>query len=135
MELILSYLLVAGLAFWLGLKLHTVWMHIVIEEILKDLGIRDSDIKQLIDRYEQADHAELINRHDPKHTDESDDHLESIEIKIEQHGDQLYAFRLDTDQFLGQGVDRESLINRLSEKMVNVRLVISEENGADLIKQ
>lgn len=58
-----------------------------------------------------------------------------VEIKIEQHSGQLYAFRKDNDQFLGQGTDRETLLKTIAEKLTNVTLVISEADGAGHIKE
>lgn len=52
--------------------------------------------------------------------------LEQIEIKVEKHGDILYAFRKDNDQFLGQGADREALIIAMSQRLKNVKLTVVE---------
>jgi len=88
---------------------------LAFREILKDLGIKDSDIQKL--------------RESP-----ADDDLDQLEVKIEQHQGQLYAFRLDNDQFLGQGSSREELIESLKGKLNNVRVIVSEEHGAKLIQ-
>ena len=58
-----------------------------------------------------------------------------LEIKIEQHGDRMYAYRKDTGLFLAQGKTREELIAMITEKVANVTLVISEADGAGLIKE
>jgi hypothetical protein len=58
-----------------------------------------------------------------------------VEIKIESHSGQLYAFRKDNDQFLAQGVDRETLLKTIAEKLNNVTLVIAEADGAQLVKE
>jgi hypothetical protein len=88
---------------------------LAFREILKDLGIKDSDIQKL--------------RESPDNDD-----LDQLEVKIEQHQGQLYAFRLDNDQFLGQGASREELIESLKGKLNNVRVIVSEEHGAKLIQ-
>jgi len=59
----------------------------------------------------------------------------NLEIKIEQHGDLMFAYRKDTGLFLAQGKTREELINMISEKVANVTLVIAEADGAALIKE
>lgn len=64
---------------------------------------------------------------------DDDQSLPVVEIKIEQHNDTLYAFRKDNDQFLGQGSTKEALIERMGEKLRNVRLVVTPEDGAALI--
>ncbi len=61
--------------------------------------------------------------------------LDPLEITIEQHQGVLYAYRKDTQQFLGQGTDREGLIDSISKRMTNVRLIIDQEDGADLLRK
>jgi hypothetical protein len=61
--------------------------------------------------------------------------LTEMEIRIEQHAGQLYAYRVEDDQFMGQGTDRESLIKRIAEDVNDVRLIIRDENGANLLKE
>jgi hypothetical protein len=104
-----------------GSKITSVWNTMVYKELLKDLGVTDQQMKQLA-------------KDSGIEVDDDSDQLEQIEIKIEQVGDQLYAYRVDTDQFLGQGQDREALIQRLTQTMNNVRLIVSKEHGSDLIK-
>jgi hypothetical protein len=59
----------------------------------------------------------------------------NLEIKIEQHGDAMFAYRKDTGLFLAQGKTRDELIAMISEKVSNVTLVITEADGAKLIKE
>lgn len=58
-----------------------------------------------------------------------------VEVKLEQHQGQIYAFRKDTDTFLAQGADRESLIERLNQTMKPCRVLIAREDGADLLQK
>ena len=58
-----------------------------------------------------------------------------LEIKVEQHGDRMYAYRKDTGLFLAQGKTRDELIAMITDKVSNVTLVISEADGAALIKE
>jgi hypothetical protein len=58
-----------------------------------------------------------------------------LEIKIEQHGDRMYAYRKDTGLFLAQGKTRDELIAMITDKVSNVTLVIAEADGAALIKE
>ena len=59
----------------------------------------------------------------------------NLEIKVEQHGDRMYAYRKDSGLFLAQGKTRDELIAMITEKVSNVTLVISEADGAALIKE
>ena len=58
-----------------------------------------------------------------------------LEIKVEQHGEFMFAYRKDTDLFLAQGRTRDELIAMIGQKVANVTLVISEADGAKLIKE
>ena len=59
-----------------------------------------------------------------------------IHIRIEQDGTQLYAYRKDTSEFIGQGTDREALLIRLTQQFPSgARLVLTDEDGAELIKK
>ena len=68
----------------------------------------------------------------PDEQQAASDH-EVVHIKIEKQGDTLYVFRKDNDQFLGQGTTVEALIERMGEKLRNVRLVATQEDGAHFI--
>ena len=59
--------------------------------------------------------------------------LDEIEIKVEKHGEMLYAFRSDNDQFIGQGSTRDDLIAAMKSRMNNVRLTVVE--GGEYIKE
>ena len=58
-----------------------------------------------------------------------------LEIKIEQHGELMYAYRKDSGLFLAQGKTRDELIAMITDKVSNVTLVIAEADGAALIKE
>lgn len=89
--------------------------------IMKDMGITEQQLKDQMKKYgHEVD------------DDAAKDELTTIEVTLEQHQGQIYAFRKDNLAFLGQGRDRDSLIDDLKGKMNNVRLVIVE--GNDLIK-
>jgi hypothetical protein len=106
---------------FLGSKVTSIWDRIVFKDLLKDLGVTSQRL------------AQLAREHGIEPED-AESELTHIDIKIEQAGDQLYAYRVDNDQFLGQGCDREQLIARLKETMTGVRLIVSKEHGGDLVK-
>jgi len=95
-------------------------------ELLKDLGVSDAQLQKVKARIDR-------NLQDATGAPEEVE-LTPMEIKIEQHQGQLYAFRKDNDQFLGQGKNREELIEHLKKNLTNVRLIISEEDGGKLIQ-
>jgi hypothetical protein len=127
--MIIEFLIAFALGCWIGHKVSSYIMAMSFHQILKDLGVTDQQLRKLAES-SGLELAELS----PKESEENPG-LTPIEIKIEQHQGVLYAYRLDNDQFLGQGPDREQLIEHLKKNLTDVRLIIAEENGAGLITQ
>ena len=122
----IEYSLLLALAFalgwWLATRVTTTLLHMTFMEILKDLGIKEDQLR------------DLARRNGLPMPSIPDTELPTLEVRLEQHQGQIYAFRKDTDAFLGQGTDREDLVKRLTENLSNVRVIISKEDGADLIQ-
>lgn len=94
----------------------------VLSDILERAGVTPERLEQI-----NADLEKEVNS-------EEDD--SGIEIRIEQHSGVLYAYRKDTEEFIGQGTDREALLARLVDKFpTGARLIVDEANGAKLIKE
>ncbi len=115
---------VAGWA--LGSKI-TEMIHVMsFKKIMEELDISEQQLRKLAER----------NGLDLPENDKESSELEVCEIRIEQHQGQLYAYRKSDDHFLGQGTDRDTLIERLKQQFQkDIKLVITEEDGANLIKQ
>jgi hypothetical protein len=126
----MDIIIIAAIAFWLGARFRAVFDRILFREILKDLGISEQQLRNLA-RDKQA----LID--DPDNTPAApaaaapQDH---IEIRVEQHQGQLYAFRLDNDRFLAQGSSPDDLIARIAESYKNTKFTVAKDQGADLMK-
>ncbi len=54
-----------------------------------------------------------------KSEESGDTDSQRIEMKVEQHGDVLYAFRKDTDDFVCQGANFEELRANFSKRFPN----------------
>ena len=119
----LELIIVFMLGWFVGAKVTNIWNQVTFREILKDLGVTETQMKELAQK-----------NGIPVDDDSAKQELPVIEVKIEKHGDQLFAFRKDNDQFLGQGTDRDALIDRLTQNLNNVRVIIDKEDGADLLK-
>jgi hypothetical protein len=120
----IEFFLGFGLGWFIASRITTALHLTSFSKILKELGVSNQQLRKLRDTVD----LEL---------DDAVDEPETVcEIKIEQHGDQLYAYRKEDDHFLGQGTDRDSLIARISKEFSGqVRLIIREEDGAEHIKQ
>ena len=93
----------------------------IIADVLKAAGIGESDLRQAITKL-QRDSSEEAE-------------LPRVEVRIEEVDGGLYAYRIDTGEFLGQGTDQTTLIDRIKEvNKTNFILVVSQSNGADLLK-
>ena len=124
----MEYLITFVIAFWLGTKISGIWNRIVFREILKDLGVSEKQIRKLA-----ADKG--IDYTDPEDSgDTAEPKQDEITIKIEQHGKALYAFRIENDEFLGQGNSREELVEGLAKRFRNVKFTVPENMGAELLK-
>ena len=116
----IELVIVFALGWYLGSLIGQALQRMAFLKILEDLGVSREQMARLRD---QA-------------TDPKEAAAEQIcEIKLEQHSGVIYAFRKSDDKFLGQGQDREQLLERMkSEFSGEVKLIITEEDGAKLIK-
>ena len=58
-----------------------------------------------------------------------------VDVKLEQVGTAIYAYRKSDDQFLAQGTDAASLIERLNQNLTPCRVVVAQEDGAELLQK
>ena len=96
------------------------------KRLLQDLGIKERDLR----RFAEQQGITL-----PETPQDAAAELTVVEITLEQQGNQIFAYRKDDSTFLGQGHDKESLITAIAHRMKDVRLVIAEEDGADLLQK
>ena len=103
-------------------------------ELMRMLKISDQDLVQAMRRSAPQDwHAKLdLIAAEQEQTDES---AVVINVRLEQMGDVIYAYRKSDDQFLAQGLDADTLIARLNETMTSCRIIVAKEDGADLLRK
>jgi hypothetical protein len=58
-----------------------------------------------------------------------------VDVKLEQQGTEIFAYRKSDDQFLAQGTDADSLIARLNQNLTPCKVVVAKEDGADLLQK
>jgi len=124
--IMIELILAVALGIFIGFKTCQTLNLLSFRRIMKDLGITDQQLRDLVKKHG----LEL-----PEDTDTAEPELERIEIRIEQHQGVLFAYRLDTDQFLGQGSNKDELIESLKHRLTNVRLIIKEDQGAELLQK
>jgi hypothetical protein len=126
MDTLILIMIAVIFGYMVGRSVSNLINAMTFREILKDLGIKDADIEKL---REKLDSDEPI-----KDSITGEIELTPLEIKLEQHQGVIYAYRVKDDQFLGQGKNRDELIESLKKNLTNVRVIVAEENGAKLIQ-
>ena len=126
MDMIETVLIVVA-AFWLGNRWATNFHQKIFREILRELGVTEQQLKDLMLRQQQ----QLASLTPQEHAAD----LTVVEVRLEQDGNQIYAYRKDDSTFLGQGHDRDSLIERLTQNLTPCRVVIDLEDGGDLLQK
>jgi len=58
-----------------------------------------------------------------------------VDVKLEQQGTEIYAYRKSDNQFLAQGSNAASLIERLNQNLTPCKVVVAQEDGADLLQK
>ncbi len=128
MELVIAIVVAFAFGWYLGSAVTTHLLALSFRQILNDLGVKNEQLKKL---------AQDVGIEVPEAaaSTPSGDQLTPLEIVLEQHQGVLYAYRKDNQQFLGQGTDRETLVDSISRRMTDVRLIIDQEDGADLLQK
>jgi hypothetical protein len=121
---ILNFVLGVILGAFVGWRICERFHTNMLAEILKAAGVGEPELKRAIDSIRSAlpeDHEDAMPR---------------VQVRVEKVNGSLYAYRVDTEEFLGQGEDETSLISRIAEQnKSNFVLVVSQENGAALLQK
>ena len=96
-------------------------------QLLKALKVTEEDLLRAMIRI-QSKEWQLED------TEGTKDHT-VVDVKLEQQGTQIFAYRKSDDQFLAQGTDADSLIERLNQNLTPCRVVVAQEDGADLLQK
>ena len=122
---LLAFVLGCILGGIVGYRVSDYLHHSVISDLLRRAGVTPDRLQDIMkDLQKEIDQAEDETSKFPK-----------LEIKVEQHGELMFAYRKDSGLFLAQGKTRDELIAMIGQKVANVTLVIAEADGAMLIKE
>jgi hypothetical protein len=58
-----------------------------------------------------------------------------VDVKLEQQGTEIFAYRKSDNQFLAQGSNADTLIERLTQNLTPCKVVVAQEDGADLLQK
>jgi hypothetical protein len=128
MELLIAILIAFAAGWYAGSWITTHLLALSFRQILTDLGVKNEQLRKLADNIG-------VELPDVNQNTADGDQLTPLEVTIEQHQGVLYAYRKDNQQFLGQGTDQAGLIDSISKRMTDVRLIIDTQDGADLLRK
>ena len=128
MELLILVVIAFVFGWYAGSWVTTHLLALSFRQVLQDLGIKNEQLRKLATDVGIELPAVNANTADR-------DQLTPVEVTIEQHQGVLYAYRKDNQQFLGQGTDRQGLVDSISKRMTDVRLIIDQTDGADLLQK
>ena len=108
-------IIIVGMIFLVGViigaKLMNLFHQHMIGTILRELGITPQQLDDLQQRVKAEIKGEAKT-------------LPIMQITLEQHQGTLFAYRADTKEFVGQGVDRDSLAQSIAHRFKGVRVEI-----------
>ena len=96
-------------------------------DLLRALKVTEQDLTRAMARIQSGEW------HPDDHEVSKDSTV--IDVRLEQVGTAIYAYRKSDDQFLAQGTDADSLIERLTQNLTPCKVVVAQEDGADLLQK
>ena len=94
-------------------------------ELLRALKVTEEDLLQAMIKIQSGEWQLDAPEGTKDHT--------VVDVKLEQQGTEIYAYRKSDDMFLAQGTDADSLIARLNQNLTPCKVVVAKEDGADLL--
>ena len=96
-------------------------------QLLRALKVTEEDLLRAMIKIQSTD----WQLEDPEGT--KDETI--VDVKLEQQGTEIYAYRKSDNQFLAQGSNAASLIERLNQNLTPCKVVVAQEDGADLLQK
>ena len=121
LELIITF----AIGWILGWRINDALRTTAMRQLLKELGVTEKDLRAAAAR----NGIQIVDAPDTA-ADET-----VVDVKLEQVGTAIYAYRKSDDQFLAQGSDADTLIERLTQNLTPCRVVVAQEDGAELLQK
>ena len=96
-------------------------------ELLRALKVTEQDLLRAMIKIQSSEWQ-------PEETEGTKDHT-VVDVKLEQQGTEIYAYRKSDHQFLAQGSNADTLIARLNQNLTPCKVVVAKEDGADLLQK
>ena len=96
-------------------------------QLLKALKVTEEDLLRAM--------IKIQSREWQLDADEGSEDGAVVDVKLEQEGTEIFAYRKSDNQFLAQGSNADSLIERLNQNLTPCKVVVAKEDGADLLQK
>ena len=96
-------------------------------DLLRALKVTEQDLTRAMTRIQSGEWHPA----DPEGSEEGT----VVDVKLEQQGTEIFAYRKSDNQFLAQGSNAASLIERLNQNLTPCKVVVAQEDGADLLQK
>ena len=96
-------------------------------DLLRALKVTEQDLRRAMLRVQSGEWQ-------PDEDEGAKDHT-VVDVKLEQQGTAIYAYRKSDNQFLAQGNNADSLIERLNQNLTPCKVVVAQEDGAELLQK
>ena len=96
-------------------------------ELLRALKVTEEDLLRAMIKIQS--HEWQLN------ADEGSKDDAIVDVKLEQQGTEIFAYRKSDNQFLAQGSNADSLIERLNQNLTPCKVVVAQEDGAELLQK
>jgi len=123
MDLILSFVGVFALGGWVGYKINDFIIKTTFAKMIEQAGLSDQDLNKFINHWGPQFEEEMA----------TEDDTVTLDITLEKQGDMIYAYRKDNSKFIGQGRDKDELVQVLSKDFPGVTLQVRKEDGGTLL--
>lgn len=125
----MEYIICLALGFYVGYKIAEAILLFTFKKVLEEFNIGAKELESISERLG----VEYPKNPTAAAEDSEEEELPKVAIEVEQLGTTLYAYRKDNGRFLGQATSPEELIIRIGERLSNVKLIVSREDGGELL--
>ena len=135
LEVLMLVLAVGTASSWITWKVSANYHANIFTELMDRLGISEEEMVSVARDMAEDSGVPFSEEEQTLFDSVAPEVADEIEIYVEEIEGQLMAYRKDDSTFIAQGANREELLERLTKVYrVETQLIVSEEDGANLIK-
>lgn len=126
---LIDLFVVAVIAFVIGYRI-SAWVHFMsLKAIIEDLNISADDLKRVAEK-----NGIDLSKYEEEDEEDEKPSRSTLEIKVEEHKGQFYAFALENDRFIAQGQTTDELLDEILKKNpIGVNVVCDRNDGGDML--